>query len=276
MTTLPSPVSRRTFLPALEFVAAWNSSDSVAEFCGLFGIRTKTAYARACTLRTQGFDIKSYAVEKLVRTCEHCGQEFRVSPSKVKEGNGRFCSRKCGGHSSRNQTHGECYTRLYSIWHGIEQRCNNKNKREYEFYGARGITMCHEWASRYEAFRDWANANGYSDELEIDRRDTLGNYEPGNCRWVTRRQQVQNTRKRSDAKTSIYKGVYQNKHASWVVQVHTPGRPIYRGSFATELEAAKEYDRIVRIEFGEHAHLNFPQPQDAQSADGELHAEVAS
>lgn len=266
-----------TSLTDAAFAAAWNDSDSVSDFCRRLGIqRIATAYSRASALRKKGIFVKSYAVEKVRRNCEHCGKEFRVSPSKVKEGNGRYCSRQCSWRPERNQTHGECYTRLYGIWHGIEQRCNNKNNRAYKSYGGRGITMCKEWSTSYETFRDWANANGYTDELEIDRRNTFGNYEPGNCRWATRREQMRNKRKRTRASTSQYKGVSLSRESGkWTVHVHTPGRPVYRGQFPTEIEAAKEYDRIVRIEFGEYACLNFPDDVvaiTAQSADGELTA----
>ena len=118
--------------------------------------------------------------------------------------------------------------------------------------------MCQEWIDSYEAFRDWAMPNGYRDDLEIDRRDTNGNYEPINCRWATRTEQMRNTRKRSNAKTSKYKGVSFDKPTrKWQVQVCNPGHPVQRGLFITEIEAAKEYDRIVRLEFGSFAMTNF-------------------
>lgn len=74
----------------------------------------------------------------------------------------------------------------------MKVRCYNKNTDHWERYGARGITVCDEWRNNYEAFRDWALENGYTDELTLDRKDWNGNYEPSNCRWVTNAEQQRN------------------------------------------------------------------------------------
>jgi hypothetical protein len=61
------------------------------------------------------------------------------------------------------------------------------------YHGDRGITVCEEWRD-FKTFRDWALFHGYADDLQLDRIDNDGNYEPGNCRWVTPKQQARNTR----------------------------------------------------------------------------------
>ena len=76
----------------------------------------------------------------------------------------------------------------------MKQRCYNPNRREYKNYGGRGIGVCSEWLSGFDAFRDWSMANGYCDNLTLDRIDNNKDYEPNNCRWVSMKVQSNNKR----------------------------------------------------------------------------------
>lgn len=89
---------------------------------------------------------------------------------------------------------GESRTRLYRIWDGMKRRCYNPKHIHYKSYGGRGIKIRDEWLNDFLKFKEWSLRNGYSDKLCIDRTDNNGNYEPNNCRWVTYKENCNNTR----------------------------------------------------------------------------------
>jgi hypothetical protein len=112
------------------------------------------------------------------------------------------------------------HSRLNRIYIAMKQRCYNPKYDHYKFYGERGIKICDEWLNPeiihlgcrgritkgYFEFKKWAINNGYSDNLTIDRIDVNGNYEPSNCRWITIKEQCNNTRRN---RLFTYKGKTQ-------------------------------------------------------------------
>lgn len=243
-----------------EFAAIWNAATSAEEAAEKSGVMVSTAKKKSSFLRrVRGMNLKSYQrAPKFPMRCENCGSEFLVIPARAKAGR-RFCSKKCflDSGATAHATHGMSNSRLYVIWRGMRTRCHSPGHPVFKHYGGRGIVVCQEWRDSFESFYSWAMSAGYCDDLTIDRIDTLGNYEPSNCRWATRSQQMKNTRPHSRRnKKSRFKGVssyFTGDGIRWNARVNCK----HIGSFASEEEAARAYDAAAREQYGEFAHLNF-------------------
>lgn len=93
------------------------------------------------------------------------------------------------------QKHGLSKHPLYRIWTGIKNRCFYENGKGYKDYGGRGITLCQQWQNDFFCFYEWCTNNGWMKGLQIDRYpNNNGNYEPGNIRFVTHRENQRNKR----------------------------------------------------------------------------------
>lgn len=119
-------------------------------------------------------------------------------------------------------THGKRKTKIYGVWCSMKSRCFNSNSKSYKDYGARGITVCEDWRWNFKTFYDWSIKNGYKEGLQIDRIDNDKSYSPENCRWITRKENMNNTSK------NVFITYKNEKHtlSEWSDIVGTPERLI--------------------------------------------------
>lgn len=132
-----------------------------------------------------------------------CGKTITLLGYNLRSGNTNSCGCLNSDEArKRFITHNMSRSRLYNVWSGMKRRCCNPNSQRYHQYGGRGITICNEWLHDFQAFYEWAMANGYDEnaahgQCTIDRIDNDKGYSPDNCRWVDMKTQRHN---RSDSR----------------------------------------------------------------------------
>lgn len=158
-----------------------------------------------------------------------CGAKTIVQSGDLRSGRTKSCG-------CNRIVHGGRGSRLYRIWTGVKTRCFNPADHTYARYGARGITVCDEWRDSFEAFRDWALANGYRDDLTLDRKDNNGPYSPENCRWATTKAQENNRR---NNRLITYNGKTQTL-SQWAEE-----KGIHRGTIQWRLNHGWEVEKAL-------------------------------
>ena len=153
----------------------------------------------------------------------------------------------------KNVKHGMKQHRLYYVWSDMKRRCINPKRKDFKYYGGRGIKVCEEWMDINNFISDMYPT--FQEGLSLDRINANGNYEKSNCRWATKTTQSQNTRLLQSNNKSGYRGV-SIKIKKYQASISVNNNKIHLGYFDTALEAAKAYDNYVIKNNLEHT-LNF-------------------
>lgn len=171
-----------------------------------------------------------------------CGNTTIATGKSLRNGNKRSCGcLQSEALSRRNYKHGLAGTRIYGIFNDINRRINDPRRPNYSRYGGAGLGIYERWDKRknpnaFPEFYEWAMANGYNDNLSIDRKKRDVGYYPDNCRWVDEFVQANNKTNNKyiyDGEESLTYGQFERKYS------------LPRGTVISRLDTGHSADEIV-------------------------------
>jgi len=199
------------------------------------------------------FDDPKYKHASWVCQCD-CGKIVIVVGNNLRNGGTKSCGCSKGEYISKALSGlPSIYPLEYKTYNQMLQRCNNENSTNYQHYGGNGISVCQRWIDSFENFMSDMGPKP-SFEHSIDREDFNGNYEPGNCRWATDKEQNRN---RSNNIVITYRGLILLM-VDWATAFNMDRRKL-----RDYLKYAKDFeDFLLRYGFKEQADrvLNNPFP----------------
>lgn len=152
---------------------------------------------------TVGAEVRVGERRRLAYQCAcDCGESRVVLKENLTSGRQVSCgchnremAKKVGNHTRK---HGMWKSRTYGIWRTMKNRCLSPNSGAFHRYGALGVQVCDRWLEFTNFLADMGEC---PDGLTLDRINPFGNYEPGNCRWATWKEQANNKRTHHQAST---------------------------------------------------------------------------
>lgn len=147
---------------------------------------TGQRFGRLMVLHRSGSDNQGRA--KWRCRCD-CGNEIDAIGSCLRRGETSSCW--CLRREGNAKRHGMCGTPTWNSWDAMHKRCTNTNHVGWHNYGGRGITVCERWQVFENFYEDMGDR---PPDTSLDRIDNNGCYEPGNCKWSTRSEQMHNRR----------------------------------------------------------------------------------
>ena len=161
-----------------------------------------------------------------------CGAEATARSTDFERG----LSQSCGCLQREAVTkHGHSQEYEYKIWRAMLRRCENPKDTSYPRYGGRGIKVCERWHD-FEAFLSDMGRQPATN-LQIERKENSGDYEPQNCEWATSGQQARNRRRRADNSSGVT-GVYSLPNGRYLAMIGYERRKIPLGTFDSLPDAA--------------------------------------